>query len=79
MQHEDMPLHSSNLKRARLRAGISVTDLHEQAGISRMTYWRDEKPGAEIPKSRAEIYAAALGVKPAFLMGWEATFEEEAA
>ena len=77
MQQEEMP-RTSNLKRARLRAAASPTSLAEQAGVSRMTYYRDEQPGAEIPKGRVEIYAEALGVKPAFLMGWEVSFEEAA-
>lgn len=78
MDYADMT-RTSNLRRARQRAKVSPDALADRAGVSRMTYYRDEQPGASIPRERAELYAAALGVTPAYVMGWEADFGEVAA
>ena len=61
---------TTNLKRARARAGITAVAIAEFAGVSRMTYYRDEQPDAQIPPKRAELYAEALGVSPSFIVGW---------
>lgn len=70
MESEDMT-STTNLKRARARAGVTASAIAEFAGVSRMTYYRDERPGSQIPPKRAELYAEVLGVTPSFIVGWE--------
>ncbi len=60
------------VKKARLKAGLSVDELAIKIGKDRSTIYRYESNEIEkLPTSIIEPLSKALGVLPSFLMGWE--------
>ena len=60
------------IKNARQEKGISQTELAERLGYkSRSSINKIEVEGRDIPRSMIVKFAQALGVTPAYLMGWE--------
>ncbi len=60
------------IKKARQEKGISQTELAERLGYkSRSSINKIEVEGRDIPRSMIVKFAQALGVTPAYLMGWE--------
>ena len=62
------------IKERRKQLGISADLLAEKVGVSRSTVFRWERGDIEkVPGDTLLPIAKALGVTPAFLMGWEET------
>ena len=60
------------IKEARIKKGLSQTELAEQLGYkSRSSINKIEVGGRDIPRSQIVKIAQILDVTPAFLMGWE--------
>ncbi|WP_031513992.1 transcriptional repressor LexA [Desulfofalx alkaliphila] len=60
------------IKNRRKRLGLSVDDLAKKLGKNRATVYRYESDEIEnLPLNILEPLAKALGVTPAYLMGWE--------
>ena len=60
------------IKNAREDKGITLEDLAKTVGLNRSTLSRYETGTiAGIPSDRIEAIADALGVTPAYLMGWD--------
>ena len=63
---------SNNLKRIRKERQLTLEDLARALGTSKQTIHRYENGViANVPPEKVEQLAAALGVTPAELMGWE--------
>lgn len=59
------------IKKARQDKGITQTELAERLGYkSRSSINKIEVEGRDIPRSMVVKFAQALGVTPAYLMGW---------
>lgn len=60
------------IKEARIKKGLSQTELAEQLGYkSRSSINKIEVAGRDIPRSQIVKIAKILDVTPAYLMGWE--------
>ncbi len=60
------------IRSRRLALGISQTDLARLTSVSKQTLYKYEKGiVTNMPISQIEVFAKALGVTPAYLMGWE--------
>lgn len=63
---------ASKLKELRKKRGMTLDELAERIGTSKQTIHRYENGIiSNIPHEKIEALAAALGVTPADLMGWE--------
>lgn len=63
---------SNNLKRIRKEKKMTLEALAERLGTSKQTIHRYENGViANVPSEKVELLAAALGVTPSELMGWE--------
>lgn len=64
----------NRIKMRRMQMGLSVDELAKQLGKNRATVYRYESDEIEnLPLSILEPLSKALGVSPAYLMGWEGT------
>ncbi len=62
----------TQIKNERLRKGYTLEELAKQVGTSKQTIQRYETGTiSNIPSDKIEAIAVALGVSPAYLMGWE--------
>ena len=60
------------IKQRRIDLGITQTDLAKKMGYkTKSTICEVEKSGNNLTQSRISKFAEALGVTPAYLMGWE--------
>lgn len=60
------------IKSARLGARMTLEDVAQKVGVTRQTVQKYESGiVSNIPSDRIELLAKALGVTPAYLMGWE--------
>lgn len=60
------------IKQRRLELGLSQMELAEKLGyVSKATISNAEHDRDDMTTTRIERYAEALGVTPAYLMGWE--------
>lgn len=60
------------IRSRRLALGISQTELARLTSVSKQTLYKYEKGiVTNMPISQIEVFAKALGVTPAYLMGWE--------
>lgn len=60
------------IKSKREELHISLTDFAKKINVSKQTLYKYENDiVTNIPSSKLEKIAAALGVEPAFLMGWD--------
>lgn len=60
------------IKLKREELNISQTDFAKKINVSKQTLYKYENDiVTNIPSSKLEKIAAALGVEPAFLMGWD--------
>ena len=60
------------IRSRRLALDISQTELARLASVSKQTLYKYEKGiVTNMPISQIEVFAKALGVTPAYLMGWE--------
>ncbi|MBO4383464.1 MAG: helix-turn-helix transcriptional regulator [Clostridia bacterium] len=60
------------IRNTRKREGISQTDLAQEMGVIKQTLYKYETGiVTNIPSEKIEAAANALGVTPAYLMGWE--------
>ena len=60
------------IRTTRKREGISQTDLAQKMGVIKQTLYKYETGiVTNIPSEKIEAAAAALGVTPGYLMGWE--------
>lgn len=63
---------SEKLRQIRRRCGLTLEEVASRVGTSKQTIQRYESGViANVPKDKIEALAAALGVTPAELMGWE--------
>lgn len=64
------------IKERRKQLGLTVDELSERLGKNRATIYRYESNEIEkLPTTVLEPLAKALGVTPAYLMGWEENTE----
>lgn len=62
----------TQIKQQRLKKGYTLEELAKQVGTSKQTIQRYETGViSNIPSDKIEAIANALGVSPAFIMGWE--------
>ena len=62
----------NRIKRKRLENNLTLEELGKKADVSRATMQRYESGKiTNIPSDRIERISEALGVSPAFIMGWE--------
>lgn len=59
------------IKEARLRAGLSQTELAARLGYSKSAINKVEKGTRDIPRAAVDRYASVLGVTSAYLNGWD--------
>ena len=63
---------ADRIKDLRVKQGLSQDDLAKKMGFkNRSSVTQVEKSGNDITLRKVEKYAKALGVSPAYLMGWE--------
>lgn len=66
------------LKKKRIENNMTLEELGKKASVSRATMQRYESGViSNIPSDKIELLADALGVSPAYLMGWEEEKEQE--
>lgn len=64
--------NGERIKNYREQKGISQTDLAEMVGTTKQTIFKYENDIiTNIPSDKVEKIAAALGVSPADILGWE--------
>lgn len=76
MSEKEMAV-GERIRALRKREGISQTDLAQRMGVIKQTLYKYETGiVTNIPSEKIEAAAEALGVTPAYLMGWEDLDEE---
>lgn len=67
-----MPVIGENIRRLRLKKGLSQTALAEAIGETRQTLWKYESGTVtNIPLAKVEALAEALDCVPAQILGWQ--------
>lgn len=67
-----MGILNDNIKKVRSRTNKTLEDIAVQVGVSKQTIQKYESGIiTNIPSDKIEKIAIALGVTPAYLMGWE--------
>lgn len=68
----------NRIKKARTSVNISQTDLANRIGVSKQTLYKYENEiVTNVPSDKIEALSAALGVSPAYLMGWEEVEDQD--
>lgn len=63
---------ASNIKLARINAGITQEELAKRTGYTdRSSIAKVEKGLVDLPQSKIQQFADALGVAPSYLTGWD--------
>ena len=63
---------ADRIKDLRIKQGLSQDDLAKKMGLkNRSSVTQVEKSGNDITLHKVEKFAKALGVSPAYLMGWD--------
>ncbi len=67
-----MPVIGENIRRLRLKKGLSQTALAEAIGETRQTLWKYESGTVtNIPLAKVEALAEVLDCTPAHILGWQ--------
>lgn len=67
------------IRNARIEKGMEQTELAIKAGVIKQTLYKYERNIiTNIPSDKIETISEALGVSPAYLMGWEDNLNENA-
>ena len=67
---------SNNLKKFRKEKGLTLEELAQRLGTSKQTIHRYENGViSNVPSDKVEQLAAALGVTPSMLMGWNKSYD----